>query len=70
LARTLSEWAPVDSPFTSYGDSHDPYVAPSSEHSNVAVGSFVENVKLAVVAQVGCSGPVSIVVVGASTVQP
>src|ERR687896_1033762 len=68
FARTRSSCAPTVTSI-SYGDSHEPYSAPSSEHSNVAVGSSLENVKVASRLHVGCSGPETIVVLGATTVQ-
>src|SRR5919106_6552673 len=45
FARTRSSCEPTVTSI-SYGDTHEPYSAPSSEHSNVAVGSSLENVNV------------------------
>src|SRR5918992_2907202 len=60
FARTRSVCAPTVTSI-SYGDSQEPYSALSSEHSNVAVCSSLENVNVATRSQVGCAGPESIV---------
>src|ERR671915_1483921 len=67
-ARTSNSCTPGSATLVSYGDTQSSNNAPSTEHSNVAVGSSLENVKLATSDHVGCSGPESIVVLGATTV--
>src|SRR5688500_3130318 len=61
-ARTWSSCTPGAATLVSYGETQSSKSAPSTEHSNVAVGSSLENVKLATSDHVGCSGPESIVV--------
>src|ERR671915_1004816 len=68
-ARTDSVYVPGSATLTSYGETQSSYSAPSSEHSNVAVCSSLENVNVPTSDHVGCSGPESIVVLGATTVQ-
>src|SRR5688572_4662475 len=60
-ARTSSSCTPGSATLVSYGDTQSSYSAPSTEHSNVAVGSSLEKVKVATSDHVGCCGPESIV---------
>src|SRR5687768_16551540 len=43
-ARTRCSWTPGSATLTSYGETQSSKSAPSTEHSNVAVGSSLENV--------------------------
>ena len=69
FARTSSSCWPGSTFSIRCGVSQDPNDSPSSEHSNVASGSFEENVKLALTFTDDAGGPVRMVVSGGVTVQ-
>src|SRR5688572_25804284 len=57
FARTSSSWAPGRTSWITCGDTHDPNVAPSNEHSKPATGSFEVKVNVAVAFTVDAGGP-------------
>ncbi len=66
IARTRNVCAPSESPANVAGEVHGAKAPVSTEHSNVAVASFEENVKTAFASLETASGSVTIVVSGAA----